>query len=431
MKTNKTKPSILPGFMELLPNKQRIFNDMVSRITKVYESNGFLPMDTPIIEKSEVLLAKSQGETSKEIYRFMKGGSDLALRFDLTVPFARYVAQYQNELIFPFKRYQMGKVYRGEKNQKGRYREFYQCDLDIVGKEKLSIQNDAFVISVIDKAFKSIGLTQYQFQLSNRKIMIGLLEGLQVKQINEVLVLIDKYDKIGEAAFKASLETYVSEAVSGLLLQLFSLSGESEKQIETLEALKIDNELLRQGIEELQVVIKSLQIFGVKPDNYAINFKIIRGLDYYTGTIFETFLTGYESYGSVCSGGRYDNLAENYTDQKMPGVGISIGLTRLFFILEEIGFTQGYTMEPVVDYLIIPIGDTLGYCQEVSELLREAGMKVEIYLEEDKMKKKLGYADKRGIEKVLLIGEEEVEKEEVLLKDMITGEQTTLSKNFL
>lgn len=422
MKRNIIKPSILPGFMELLPKEQQIFNDIVSKITRVYEDNGCLAIDTPIIEKSEVLLAKSGGETEKQVYSFQKGKNNLALRFDLTVPFARYVAQYYNDLVFPFKRYQIGKVYRGERNQKGRYREFYQCDIDVIGKGKLSIDNDAWVISLASKAFKAIGLTNYKFQISNRKILKGVLSGLKIENVNEVMILIDKYDKIGKEVFTIELEKLIGNEKSEYLNNILDTNGSNEKILEDLYNLNIENEYFIEGLKELKKVKLMLEILGVNDDEFKINLKIIRGLDYYTGTVFETTLVGNESYGSICSGGRYDNLAEKYTDNILPGVGISIGLTRLFFVLKEIGFIDRYNIENNIDYLILPIGDTIEYCGEVLKSLGEKGYKSSIYFEEESLKKKMSYANKLGVSNVILIGEDEIKKKRVKIKNMNSGD---------
>lgn len=424
MKNNKIQPSILPGFMELLPKEQQIFRDMVRKITNVYEQNGFLEMDTPIIEKSEVLLAKSAGETEKQVYRFNRGSNDLSLRFDLTVPFARFSAQYFNELTFPFKRYQIGKVYRGERNQRGRYREFYQCDIDIIGNNKLSVNNDALVISMVSKGFKAIGLKDYKFQISNRKILSAILKELEIINAIEVMVLVDKYDKIGKEEFLNSLVELIGQEKADVINKAININGSNEEIMKQLRELDINSEEFEKGLEELSVVRNMLKIFGVEEDEYVVNLKIIRGLDYYTGTVFETFLIGNEGYGSICSGGRYDNLAQNYTDNILPGVGISIGLTRLFFVLKEIGFLKDYKVEKSIEYLIIPIGDTLEYCAEVYNELLNKGKYAEIYLEDDKLKKKLNYANKLGIPKVILIGEDEVLNKQVKIKDMVSGEET-------
>ena len=426
MKRNIIKPSILPGFMELLPKEQQIFNDIVSKITRVYEDNGCLAIDTPIIEKSEVLLAKSGGETEKQVYSFQKGKNNLALRFDLTLPFARYVAQYYNDLVFPFKRYQIGKVYRGERNQKGRYREFYQCDIDVIGKGKLSIDNDAWVISLASKAFKAIGLTNYKFQISNRKILKGILSELKIENVNEVMILIDKYDKIGKEVFTSELENLIGSEKSEYLNNILDISGSNEKVLENLFNLNIKNEYFIEGLRELKKVNLMLGILGVNDDEFKINLKIIRGLDYYTGTVFETILVGNESYGSICSGGRYDNLAEKYTDNVLPGVGISIGVTRLFFVLKEIGFIDKYNIENKIDYLILPIGETIEYCGEVLKNLQGKGYKANIYFEEDSLKKKMNYANKLGVSNVILIGEEEVGKGEVKVKNMNSGDTISI-----
>ena len=426
MKKKIIKPSILPGFMELLPSNQQIFNDIVSKITRVYEDNGCLAIDTPIIEKSEVLLAKSGGETEKQVYSFQKGKNNLALRFDLTVPFARYVAQYYDDLVFPFKRYQIGKVYRGERNQRGRYREFYQCDIDVIGKGKLSINNDAWVISLASKAFKAIGLTSYKFQISNRKILKGVFSELEIENINEVMILIDKYDKIGKEAFISELENFIGSKKSEYINKILDINGSNSEILEELFKLNIENEDFTEGLDELKNVNLLLGILGVEDDEFQINLKIIRGLDYYTGTVFETTLVGNEGYGSICSGGRYDNLAEKYTDNILPGVGISIGLTRLFFVLNEIGFIENYSIGNKMDYLILPIGDTLEYCGQVLNKLQEKGYKASIYFEDDSLKKKMSYANKLDVSNVILIGEEEVERNEIKIKNMSRGETRSI-----
>lgn len=425
MKNTIIKPSILPGFMELLPKEQRIFNDIVNKVTKVYEDNGCLPIDTPIIEKSEVLLAKTAGETEKQVYSFNKGSKNLSLRFDLTVPFARYTSQYFNELTFPFKRYQIGKVYRGERNQKGRYREFYQFDVDIIGKDKLNISNDALVISLASKSFKSIGLDNYKFQISNRKILSGLLEYLKIDSANEVMILIDKFDKIGKDLFEEELEKLLEKEQSEIINNLININGSNNEVLRSLELLNINNDKFNLGIKELKDVLKTLKLLGVQEDELLVNLKIIRGLDYYTGTVFETLLVNNEGYGSICSGGRYDNLAENYTNNILPGVGISIGLTRLFFVLKEIGFVDKYKLPSKIEYLIIPLSDINGYVYDVYNKLVSLGKAVEIYFEEDKLKKKMIYANKLSIPNVIIIGEEEENNRTINIKDMNTGLQNT------
>lgn len=431
MSKNIIKPSILAGFMELLPKEQEIFNDIVDKITEVYKKNGCMPMDTPIIEKAEVLLAKSGGETEKQVYSFQKGKNNLALRFDLTVPFARYAAQYYNDLIFPFKRYQLGKVYRGERNQKGRYREFYQCDVDVIGKNKLSIYNDAWVISLADKAFREIGIENYKFQISNRKILKGILSELEIENTSEVMILIDKYDKIGEKCFENELINVIGDEKSKYLSKILNIQGTNKKILDELLKLEIKNDCFIEGLKELSQVTATLEDLDIEDTQFRINLKIIRGLDYYTGTVFETILTGNEEYGSICSGGRYDNLAENYTENILPGVGISIGITRLFFVLKEIGFIDSYKIKNKLDYLIIPIGDTVGYCIKIMKYLQQKGYGVSVYFEEDSLKKKMNFANKLGVENVILIGEEEMARNEISIKNMNSGEDKKVDFSLL
>ena len=433
----KIKPSILPGFMELAPRKQLVFEDIVNKMIQVYKKNGCLPMDTPIIEKEEILLAKSAGETEKQVYRIDKEKMKQALRFDLTVPFARYVVQHMNELAFPFKRYQLGKVYRGERNQKGRYREFYQLDIDIVNPNRLDIGNDAYVINLAAQAFESIGLTNYKFQISNRKILAGVLDVLEIETQQEVMSLIDKYDKMGQESCIAQLQVLIGKEKADIIQNFIEIQGTVANCIKMLKAqfeeLAKDCKgeettskgyvSIKEGIDELEDVINMLAAFGVRKENYTIDIKIIRGLDYYTGTVFETVIEGNEVYGSICSGGRYDNLTELYTEQKIPGVGISIGITRLFFVLEEIGFIEKYPLVDKMTYLICPIGNTLKACIEINRVLQQQGIRSEIYMNGAPLKKQLSYANTRGIDQVILVGEEEWSKGEVILKDMIAGTQ--------
>ncbi|ADL53068.1 histidine--tRNA ligase [Clostridium cellulovorans] len=425
------KPSILAGFMELLPKEQEIFNDIVDKITAVYKNNGCMAIDTPIIEKAEVLLAKNGGETEKQVYSFQKGKNNLALRFDLTVPFARYVAQYYNELTFPFRRYQLGKVYRGERNQKGRYREFYQCDVDVIGKDKLSINNDAWVISLADKAFKEIGLLDYQFQVSNRKVLKGILIEQEIENVTEIMILIDKYDKIDKKSFEDQITNIIGQEKSKYLNNILDIQGSNEEILAGLTKLQIKNEYFLEGINELRQVKAMLEHLDVASERFRINLKIIRGLDYYTGTVFETILIGNESYGSICSGGRYDNLAGSYTENLLPGVGISIGITRLFFVLKEIGFIGNYRIKNKLDYIIIPIGETLDYCMEVTKYLEKKGFGVTVYFEDNPLKKKMNYANKLGVEKVILIGEDERLNNEIKIKDMMSGDERKIEYRLL
>lgn len=423
MKKNIITPSILPGFMELLPEDQIVFDDMVYKIREVYERNGCLPIDTPIIEKASVLLAKTGGETEKQVYSFKKGKNDLVLRFDLTVPFARYVSQYINEIKFPFKKYQLGKVYRGERNQRGRYREFYQLDVDVIGRDTLSVKNDAWVISLASQAFKAIGLKNYRFMVSNRKVLKGLMEELEIERSYDVMLLIDKYMKISRDEFISELTDIVGDMKAKLIISMIEAQGSSREIISDLKAMNVANQIFLEGVRELEEVVMALRAFDVDEDEFVVDLKIIRGLDYYTGTVFETLLISNEEFGSVCSGGRYDNLAENYTDNVLPGVGISIGMTRLFYVLKEIGFIQSYDAGSKSEYLIIPIGDTFEYCCEVMKALKSDGNGVSIYLEDAPLKKAMKYANGLGIKNVVLIGEDEKTQRIYKIKNMDDGSE--------
>jgi len=428
MKNEIVKPSILPGFMELLPADQIQFNKLANTIRDTYESFGFMPIDTPIIEKSEILLAKGGGETEKQIYRFSKGSNDLSLRFDLTVPLARYVAQNFNSLTFPFRRYQIGKVYRGERNQKGRFREFYQCDIDIVGNNSLSILNDAEIPSIIYSIFNNLGFKDFTIKINNRKLLNGFFEALEIEDKAEVLRIIDKIDKIGvPTATEELLDSGLSKEVVDKIEEFINISGSNQDILLLLKNLNISSVSFKDGVEELSIVTNYVKLFGVPDDNLKIDLKISRGLDYYTGTVYETFLNEYPSIGSVCSGGRYDNLAEYYTKQKLPGVGISIGLTRLFYQLNEAGFFKNDTSTSITKALIIPLDNNIDYGILVAKALRDKGVITEIYLEDTKMVKKLGYADKLGIPFAILIGEKEAQNKTVTIKNMVTGEQTTVN----
>ena len=400
----KVEPKTLPGFMELMPNDQVKFNEMKEIIKKSYEKFGFLPLDTPVIEYSDVLLAKAGGETEKQIYRFNKGETDLALRFDLTVPLAKYVAQNQNELSFPFKRYQIGKVYRGEKAQKGRYREFYQCDIDIIGDGELSIINDAQMPSVIYTTFKELGFDNFTICINNRKILNGLFEELNITDSKtDVMRIIDKIEKIGKTEVEKEMkEIGLSDDTISKIINFILIDGTTDEKIKQLEELNINNEIFIEGLNELKDVVKYIRLFGVKDNYFEIDLKIARGLDYYTGTVYETFLNDYRKLGSVCSGGRYDNLAEFYTDKKLPGVGISIGFTRLFYQLNEAGAVKT-EKQSISDVLVVPMDEEIEDALEVATKLREAGINTDVYLEDAKMKKKMKYADKWNIPYVIII----------------------------
>ncbi len=423
----KVQPKTLPGFMELLPNEQILFNKMKETIQKSYEKYGFLPLDTPIIEDANVLLAKAGGETEKQIYRFEKGENDLALRFDLTVPLAKYVTEYYDKLSFPFKRYQIGKVYRGEKPQRGRYREFYQCDVDIIGDEKLSIINDAEIPSIIYNTFKNLGFDEFTICINNRKILNGLFLSLKLENESaEILRVIDKIDKIGAEEVKNELIKNIEIKKVETIMKFIAIDGNNNNKIKSLEELNINNKVFQEGLEELKQLIKFIKIFGVPENNFKIDLTIARGLDYYTGTVYETFLDKYRNLGSVCSGGRYDNLAEYYTDKKMPGVGISIGLSRLFFQLIDNKIISAEN-QSISNALIVSMTDNYEVCAEIARKLRDNNLNVQINIEEQKLGKKFKYADNLNVKYVIIIGEDEIKNNVITLKNMFTGEQKTLT----
>ena len=422
----KVKPKTLPGFMELLPNEQILFNKMKETIQKSYEKYGFLPLDTPIIEDAKVLLAKAGGETEKQIYKFEKGDNDLALRFDLTVPLAKYVTEYYDKLSFPFKRYQIGKVYRGEKAQRGRYREFYQCDVDIIGDGKLSVLNDAEIPSIIYNTFKKLGFDEFTICINNRKILNGLFLSLNLKDESaDILRIIDKIDKIGAEKVKIELlkETDIEKVET--IMEFIAIDGTNEQKLQALENMNIEDCIFEEGLNELKQVLKYINTFGVPEEYIKIDLTIARGLDYYTGTVYETFLNKYRNLGSVCSGGRYANLAEFYTDRKMPGVGISIGLSRLFFQLVDNNIISAEN-QSISDVLVISMSDEYERCAEVATKLRENGLNVQINIEEQKLGKKFKYANNICVKYVIIIGEDEIKNDVVTVKNMISGEQETL-----
>ncbi len=419
----KVEPRTLPGFMELLPNEQVQFNRLKNIIQKTYEKYGFLPIDTPVIESSQVLLAKAGGETEKQIYRFNKGDNDLSLRFDLTVPLAKYVAKNVNDLTFPFRRYQIGKVYRGEKVQRGRYREFYQCDIDIIDNENLNIINDAEIPSIIYNIFKEMDFGKFTIRINNRKVLSGFFDALGLNdKLVDILRIIDKIDKAGQEKIVLMLKEL--EIDDEKINRIIEFIQTKENVVEYLKSLNLENDLLKAGIEELEIVEKYMNSFGVPKEYYMIDLSIARGLDYYTGTVYETIIDEYPQVGSICSGGRYDNLAEFYTDKKLPGVGISIGLTRLFFVLNEYNLIKTDEKKSIAEYLIIPMLDDLSYPIDVATKLRNSGKNVEIYFDNKSMKKKMNYANKQNVPYVIIIGEDEVSANKVMLKDMTTGEQS-------
>ena len=424
---NKVEPRTLPGFMELLPKEQILFNKMKEKIQKSYEKFGFLPIDTPIIEMSDVLLAKAGGETEKQIYRFQKGDNDLALRFDLTVPLAKYVTEYYNDLSFPFRRYQIGKVYRGERPQKGRFREFYQCDIDIIGDGELSIINDAEMPAVIYSTIKDLGFEDFTICINNRKLLSGLFKELDLEDKSvDIMRIIDKIEKIGkENVIECLKDLELSENQINDIMNFIEISGTTEEKIDSLEKLNYTNEIFNEGLEELKQVVKYVKAFGVPDSNFKVDLTIARGLDYYTGTVYETFLNEYRELGSVCSGGRYDNLAEYYTDKKLPGVGISIGLTRLFYKLNELNALKE-EQNSIAKVLVVSMVEDNSKALEVATELRSENINAEVYLENKKIKAKFKYADRLAIPYVIVIGEDEIANNTVTLKNMQTGEQETL-----
>lgn len=424
----KQEPRTLSGFMELLPNEQILFNQMKETIQKSYEKFGFLPLNTPIVELADVLLAKAGGETEKQIYRFTKGDHDLALRFDLTVPLAKYVAMHYGELSFPFKRYQIGKVYRGERPQKGRFREFYQCDIDIIGDTELNNLYDAELPNVIYTTFKELGFSNFTVHINNRKILNGLFNSLNLNnQSTDIMRIIDKLAKIGEEnVIKELSDLNIEESSISTIMKFIGISGSTDEKLSLLNDMGISDELFSTGLNELKEVIDCMRLFKIPEDNFIIDLTIARGLDYYTGTVYETFLNDYPEIGSVCSGGRYDNLAEYYTNKKLPGVGISIGLTRLFYKLNELNIINA-SKKSIADVLVISASDDISVCLPIATTLRDADINTEIYMESKKIKAKFKYADKLSIPFVIVIGETEIETNTVSLKNLETGEQVQVN----
>jgi len=422
-------PRTLSGFMELLPAQQQQLERMMDILRTTYSRYGFTPLDTPVIEASEVLLAKGGGETEKQIYRFQKGDADLALRFDLTVPLAKYVALHGNDLDFPFRRYQIGKVYRGERAQRGRFREFYQADIDIIGDGKLDITNEAEIPSIIYQTFTALGLTRFQIRVNNRKILNGFYAMLGLTdRSGDIMRTVDKLDKIGPHKVRACLMDDVGLTADQAeeIMRFISITGSNDQVLSALEGYRGRHELFDQGLDELTTVTRYLAAFGVPEVNFAVDLTIARGLDYYTGTVYETTLLDYPEIGSVCSGGRYDNLAEYYTDRQLPGVGISIGLTRLFYVLGEQGLLNPSLPTAPADVLILPMTQDLTPAIQLATRLRGAGVRTQLYTEQKKFKAKMNYADKLGVPYVVFLGDDEIAAGLVACKDMTSGEQTKL-----
>ena len=426
---SKMTPRTLSGFMELLPQPQQQMERMMDILRRTYSLYGFTPLDTPVIEASEVLLAKGGGETEKQIYRFQKGDADLALRFDLTVPLAKYVALHYNDLSFPFRRYQIGKVYRGERAQRGRFREFYQADIDIIGDGKLDITNEAEIPAIIYQTFTSLGLKRFQIRVNNRKILNGFyaMLGLTARS-GDIMRTVDKLDKIGAEKVRTLLtdEVGVSAESADEILKFIAITGGNEQVLAALESYRGRNEVFDEGLDQLNTVVKYLSAFGVPAENFAVDLTIARGLDYYTGTVYETTLLDHPEIGSVCSGGRYDNLAEYYTDKQLPGVGISIGLTRLFYVLGEQGMLNPGLPPAPADVLILPMTAELAPAVTLATRLRAAGVRTQLYTEQKKFKAKMSYADKLGVPYVVFLGDDEIAGNVVACKDMASGQQTTL-----
>ena len=425
------KPRTLSGFMELLPGKQIQFERMVEILRNTYSSYGFAPLDTPAIEDAQILLAKGGGETEKQIYRFQKGDSDLALRFDLTVPLAKYVALHCNDLAFPFRRFQISKVYRGERAQRGRFREFYQADIDIIGDGKLDILNEAEIPAIIYNVFKGFGLSRFQIRVNNRKILNGFYCLMELSEKSgDIMRSVDKLDKIGPEKVKAILmgdECALTEAQADEILRFIAITGTNAEVIAALEGYAGRNETFDLGLAELKAVTANLAAFGVPEANFAVDLTIARGLDYYTGTVYETTLLDHPEIGSVCSGGRYDNLAGYYIEKQLPGVGISIGLTRLFYVLDEQGLLNPALPSAPADALVLPMTAEPGPAIALAQALRAEGLKVQLYGEQKKFKQKMAYANKLGVPFAVLLGEDEIAENVCSVKNMVTGEQVKLS----
>ena len=426
----RIKPRTLSGFMELLPNKQAKLEKMMHLLRDTYALYGFAALDTPAIEDAQILLAKGGGETEKQIYRFNKGDSDLALRFDLTVPLAKYVALHYNDLAFPFRRYQIAKVYRGERAQRGRFREFYQADIDIIGDGKLDIMNEAEIPAIIYRVFRGFGLERFQIRVNNRKILTGFYAMMDLSEKSgDIMRTVDKLDKIGpEKVAKILVEDCgLTAEQADEILKFIAITGTNAQVIAALEGYAGRNEVFDLGLEELKAVTANLAAFGVPEMNFAVDLTIARGLDYYTGTVYETTLLDHPEIGSVCSGGRYDNLAGYYIDKALPGVGISIGLTRLFYVLDEQGLLNPDLPSAPADALVLPMTENIAACVAVAETLRSAGVRVQLYAEQKKFKQKMSYADKLGVPYAVLLGEDELTAGKCSVKDMRTGQQVTVA----
>lgn len=421
------KPSILPGTMELLPHEQLIFNKMKDIIRETYELFSFLPIDTPALEKTEILLAKGGGETEKQIYNIANTSTDTSLRFDLTVPLARYVSMHEHELKFPFKRYQIAKVYRGERNQKGRYREFYQCDCDIIGDEKLSKFYDAELVKIISIIFKKFGFDRFTIMINNRNIMNGFLKSQGVEDTVEAVRALDKYDKIGRESLEELLlnQGIKADAVKEIIA-LIEFEGTNEETIKYLEGLGIDNETFLKGLVQMKEVLENIKLFKVDENNYKFTLKLQRGLDYYTSTVIETVLDDYKELGSVAGGGSYENLTQFYSKRELPGVGISIGLTRLFFQLSEKNILPKFDSEEK-SFLVAPLDIDMSYAISVLNELHSLGVNSEVLYSKMKMKKIFDFAESYSFDYIIFLGQEELDNKKLSVRDLKSKENLTLT----
>lgn len=421
------KPSILPGTMELLPHEQLIFNKMKDIIRETYELFSFLPIDTPALEKTEILLAKGGGETEKQIYNIANTSTDTSLRFDLTVPLARYVSMHEHELKFPFKRYQIAKVYRGERNQKGRYREFYQCDCDIIGDEKLSKFYDAELVKIISIIFKKFGFDRFTIMINNRNIMNGFLKSQGVEDTVEAVRALDKYDKIGRESLEELLlnQGIKADAVKEIIA-LIEFEGTNEETIKYLEGLGIDNETFLKGLAEMKEVLENIKLFEVDESNYKFTLKLQRGLDYYTSTVIETVLDDYKELGSVAGGGSYENLTQFYSKRELPGVGISIGLTRLFFQLSEKNILPKFDSEEK-SFLVAPLDIDMSYAISVLNELHSLGVNSEVLYSKMKMKKIFDFAESYSFDYIIFLGQDELDNKKLSVRDLKSKENLSIS----
>ena len=425
----RIKPRTLSGFMELSPARQVLFDRMVATLRETYSLYGFTALDTPLIESSEILLAKGGGETEKQIYRFTKGDSDLSLRFDLTVPLAKYVAMRAGELTFPFRRFQIGKVYRGERAQRGRFREFYQADIDVIGDGTLDIMNEAEIPSIIYRAFTALGLEGFTIRVNNRKVLNGFFEIAGITDPGGVMRTIDKLDKIGpeKTAELLKSECGLTEEQTARVTAFIGSTGDKASVLAALDALRGVSATFDEGADELATLIGYMADFGVPDDHFAIDLTIARGLDYYTGTVYETTMWSHPEIGSICSGGRYDDLAGYYTDRRLPGVGISIGLTRLFYVLDEQGLLNADVPTAPADALVLPMTEDLSFALRAATALRGEGIRTQLYTEKKKMKARMAYADRLGVPFVVFVGEDEIASGKLAVKDMTSREQVSLA----